>query len=264
MCDNSQKLIDDAQSASDPQFRAKFVDLPHYLDVWTRQVGGLSGKRILDFGCGHGETAAAIALTRAPGRVVGVDINDEHKNLLEELRVHLALDALPDTLTFERIEPGAMPSETGFDLIYSWSVFEHIDQMLFDEVVQKLRNTLADPGFLFVQIAPLFYSAEGSHFARYGMAEWEHLTLQVDEMRRRLYSAPGISAETKRMDWSCFETLNKLTAEGMIEAVTRNGFELVQKQFMVEQEIEAPAKLLRIFHRDVLMTNQVVAFFKKS
>lgn len=57
----------------------KFHDLPFYLHHWMAEHGGLAGRRILDFGCGSGASAAGIALLGGAELVVGVDINPESR-----------------------------------------------------------------------------------------------------------------------------------------------------------------------------------------
>jgi len=257
-----RKLIEEANATSDSVFRSKFVHLPHYVSQWLKDFGGLDGKRIMDFGCGLGTTAASIALTRSPAAVLGVDINDEHKACLADLRRHVSVAELPPNLAFERVLPGEMPSEGNFDIIYSWSVFEHIDKALYDDVLRKLRDQLAGPGFLFVQIAPLYYSSEGSHLARYGLANWEHLTSQLNHVQKRVFSAEGISAEEKNCDWGCFMTLNKVTVDDVVSAVINNGFAL-ERLYMTKEEKLPPEELTRVFREEALTTNQMVALFRK-
>lgn len=252
-----------ARQSEDPNFRAKFVDLPHHLDVWLAGAGGLEGKRILDFGCGGGVTAAALALTRKPRLVLGTDINDEHKGCRAELERHLGVVELPSNLVFESVAPGSLPAMDGFDLIYSWSVFEHVDQSLFGELMRRLQDKLVADGHLFVQIAPLYFSSEGSHLMRFGLTNWEHLTLQLNRLRARVFGAEGADRAVKEAEWSCFETLNRMTVDGIVEGVVAAGFELTRLYKTVEEK-DLPAGLDRIYSAEVLKTNQMVALFRKT
>lgn len=34
----------DVEDISDPNFKAKFIDLPKYIEDWASEIGGLSGK----------------------------------------------------------------------------------------------------------------------------------------------------------------------------------------------------------------------------
>jgi hypothetical protein len=77
-------------------------------------------------------------------------------------RAHTGLAELPANIELHRVTPGFL-HDLGdrFDLVYSWSVFEHVDERLIAEVLRLIKSSLKPDGLLFVQIAPLFYSAEG-------------------------------------------------------------------------------------------------------
>src|SRR5688572_25303902 len=84
-------------------FRSKFLNLPYYIGLWAERVGGLAGKRVLDFGCGYGETALGVAVFHLPNEIIGVDINDESQLLRNIIPSELVKLEKPDTLLFYRI-----------------------------------------------------------------------------------------------------------------------------------------------------------------
>ncbi len=43
------ELLSRARASQDAEFKAKFFDIPYYLQLWTEPYGGLQGRRILDF-----------------------------------------------------------------------------------------------------------------------------------------------------------------------------------------------------------------------
>jgi cyclopropane fatty-acyl-phospholipid synthase-like methyltransferase len=139
------------------EFFQKFDDVTGIIQDWC---GPLHGKTVLDFGCGEGVQIAGIAKRCRPLRAIGVDINAEYKRLAQICAEH---GEAPAEIEFHTIKPGDRLSSrlTGIDLIYSWSVFEHIDQRILRDVVGDLRDTLSKDGRLFVQIAPLYFSPEG-------------------------------------------------------------------------------------------------------
>ena len=47
------------------------------------------------------------------------------------------------------IDHDVMPDEGDFDLIYSWSVFEHIKESNMDEIFKELKARLRKGGLLF-------------------------------------------------------------------------------------------------------------------
>ena len=102
---NATQLLERATACRDDVFRAKFVHLPGHIRQWTAPFGGLEGKRVLDFGCGSGTTACAIAATCDALFVDGVDINRENEMCAKDVRENLQLDDLPDNLTFRTLQP---------------------------------------------------------------------------------------------------------------------------------------------------------------
>src|ERR1700722_17173481 len=131
--------LDRAKLSHDKGFVARFYDIPGYLDTWTRVNGGLAGKRILDFGCGRGLSTSGIALAYRPSFIAGVDINSVHQDCLAKLSVELGIDTLPDNLSFEKIQPGQVCSHDKFEVVYAWSVFEHVNRSIFNSVIDAIR-----------------------------------------------------------------------------------------------------------------------------
>jgi SAM-dependent methyltransferase len=247
--------------ALDSAFRAKFTEVPQIIaDYWADAIGGLQGKRILDFGCGEGTIALGIAHTYGPALVVGADINREHEQCSANAVRYAALEELPANLHFEEISRGAISRHEAFDFIYSWSTFEHIDQSLMDDVIVGLRDKLRDRGHLLVQIAPLYYSPEGSHLWAIGFKQWEHLARQIDHIHTELYACLERSLADSL--WSMFTTLNKITAPKLIKDISEHGFELI-REYSSSASIAPPDDLLFAYTKDVLTTDQVVVLFRK-
>lgn len=117
----------------------RFVSLPNIISDWTCEYGGIRGRDILDFGCGEGTTAIGLALQHGPKRVVGVEIHPEMDRCEPLAREQLGLTALPANLHLRRVVPGSVhdPSDR-FDVIYSWSVFEHLERRLLGETFTLL------------------------------------------------------------------------------------------------------------------------------
>src|SRR6185437_15967942 len=53
----------------DPQFKARFVDVPAIIDDWVRPYASLKGAHVLDFGCGEGVSALGVGLGFGAARV---------------------------------------------------------------------------------------------------------------------------------------------------------------------------------------------------
>lgn len=259
---SAEELIARANACDDTTFRSKYVSIPGYLKQWTADVGGLKGKRLLDFGCGNGTTACAVAATCEPAAVDGVDINKEHQECASLMRLMLGAE-LPGTLSFRTLSPGEALEKAKYDVVYSWSVFEHIDRKLLGPIIANIRESLVPNGVLFVQVAPLYYSAEGAHLGRYGLHNWEHLSLQLNKLRGHVLEATHIPETARKADWGCYETLNKITAEELVAAIAERGFKLLRR-YETHNAQEPGDSLLRIYQRETLRTEQIVALFAAS
>jgi SAM-dependent methyltransferase len=247
-----------ADRISDEHYRACFIDVPPIVAGWLADHGGLSNRDILDFGCGFGIAALSIALREPTARVVGLDIMPDVTQCLQRASEQIGLQRLPSNLSLYQVTPGQPPASFGrFDIIYSWSTFEHIDQRLLPEIVSQLRQALKPGGKLFVQIAPLYYSSEGSHLLPWIPERWGHLSNQHDIYREKLQQA--VNHEKVAFDslWSMYSTLNRLTAEQLVRAVVSGGFSII-RQSCSREEHEIPQGLLDVYMEEALRTFQIV------
>lgn len=241
----------------DPHFRARFIDVPTIVCDWFAPYAPVEGAELLDFGCGEGIAALGIALGFRPKRVVGVDIMPDPERCLTVARKHLDIDALPAHLELHRVQPGHLHNDTDrFDLAYSWSVFEHVDQSLLDHSLALVRSALRPEGLFLAQIAPLYYSAEGSHLCHVLKEPWVHLRVQHNRLEDMLRRAVADAAEAEAL-WSTYCTLNRITHQELLARMRRSGFEGL-RTFTTTQELAPPPELLHAFHPDALLTNQIV------
>lgn len=265
----------------DPLYRAKFVNCPDIIEHWLSEAGGLAGKDVLEFGCGEGTMALGVALRKDPARVIGVEILDVHSQCLPIARRQIGLEALPDNLHLRQIEPGADLTQWGkLDVIYSWSVFEHVSQDLLDAAFASIRAALKPGGAFFLQISPLYYSPNGSHLEPWVLDPWAHLWMQEDLFRRRLWNAPetppkvrsewavyiptDAALEFERQAlWATYSTLNKITAPQLARLAVHAGFEIV-RDYRTQARDQPPAELLEIFSPDVLTTEQIVLLLRSK
>lgn len=250
-------------SITDAKYRQKFVDVVNIIADWMKPAGGLAGKHILDFGCGEATSAIGIALRHPDSRVIGIDIMDDVKLCTPLAAEQLLLQELPANLSLFQVAPGDLAgTEHGFDLIYSWSVFEHVNQGLLDPILRQLRATLRPGGKLFIQIAPLYYSMDGSHLMSRVPEPWGHLANQTSTYKAKLRATCASEAEFAEV-MSMFETLNRLTATQLHEAVTQAGF-TIEREFTTTQDQPIPANLLETYSEIVLRTNQIALLASKA
>ena len=241
----------------DEAVSTKYNELPEIIYSWVKDQITLDSANILDFGCGEGLTALGFASRFQSASVAGVDIMPDPNDCLDRARTHLGMTALPKNLTLNQIQPGEefLPSKK-FDLIYSWSVFEHVEQPLLLSIIKQLKGKLQRNGRLFIQIAPLYYSAEGSHLFHKIPIPWGHLSIQENIYLSKLMSACNSIQEFEVLR-SCYQTLNRMTIEELIGVIEDSGLRILRK-YTTSEAIEPPKQLLGAYKIDALKINQIV------
>jgi ubiquinone/menaquinone biosynthesis C-methylase UbiE len=130
-------------------------EVSHNKAKQVRLLGPRSGLRVLDAGCGRGETLLACA--RAGAEVAGVDYSEAAVELTRE-----ALTDFPDA----DVRVGditALPwADDTFDRVQFSDVIEHLDPPQTVPALRELRRVLRPGGFLLVHTAPNLL------FMRYG------------------------------------------------------------------------------------------------
>lgn len=121
-----------------------------------RHLGDLRGKRVLDLGCGYGETSAWLA-----GRGARVDAVDISPRMVEVARELCVRRGLADRVQFH-VAPGEqLPFTDGaFDAVFGHDVLHHLD---LDRGRDELRRVLA-PGGRGVFVEPLGHNPFINYF----------------------------------------------------------------------------------------------------
>jgi len=106
-----------------------------------RIVAGLDlrGRRVLDLGCGIGGASVALARDNSASFVVGADIDD---GVLQRAQALVNEAGLTDSVSLERIEPGALPYDKArFDVVYLNAVSCHLQNLVefFTDIKRVLR-----------------------------------------------------------------------------------------------------------------------------
>jgi SAM-dependent methyltransferase len=248
----------------DKHYEAKFLTLPAIINDWVKPYFSLDGCRILDFGCGDGATALGLAINYRPKEVLGIEVQDyELNNCLPRAKLNLGISSLPNNFELKKIKPGQSLVEFGkFDLIYAWSVFEHVDQEIILEALRSMKDALSSRGLIFIQIAPLFYSAFGSHLAGYIEEPWAHLKWQHSRLFDELRNAcPDIDKQLELSN--CYETLNKITADQLIKYLVNLKFDILREYRTDVEGVEPEECISNIFDIKILMNEQIVILAKK-
>ncbi len=245
-----------------PKFRSR---THHEHGVIARAVKpflSLANADILDFGCGSLPLAVASFAARYPAaRVVGSDVvPTQTAQLLTLWQTEVGLP-LPSNLTLLHNEPSSLPASMGdFDLIYSWSVFEHIPSQDIEACFAAVRERMKPNGVFHFQIGGLFFSHDGGHLS--SKQPWAHLLYSVDEIRRAI-EANGRTQGQQGREWRQHIELNRLTAPDFLRCAQRSGLRLHSHE-LIESPGDPPPELLSIYTREALKTNEVRAIFTRG
>jgi 2-polyprenyl-3-methyl-5-hydroxy-6-metoxy-1,4-benzoquinol methylase len=115
-----------------------------------RQFGDLTGKEVLDFGCGDGENATQLA--RLGAHVTGIDISPE---LIDLARQRAVLDGVEENTEFVAADIEDKPfSDNSFDFVLCSAVIHHV---VIERTVPLLYACLK-PGGRAIMAEPIVFS----------------------------------------------------------------------------------------------------------
>jgi len=191
----------------------------------------------IDFGCDLGIKAYGYAQNLKFKRVIGVDISTNFQNLPGVLERHAGDASLPPNLEFRLIRPGqSLAMLAPVDGFISWSVFEHIQRAILEQVTRDLFLTLRPGGIGYVQVNPLYYSRFGSHLGHIFKHPWQHLLDGEEGFERRIFAAVDLTERQKTGAWSLFQSLNQVRVSDFERCFAECGFEQVRLILARSQE----------------------------
>jgi SAM-dependent methyltransferase len=121
----------------------------------------LSGKSVVDFGCGEGAAAIELALAGCT-RVTGLDIIEQRLMIARERAAQLGVS---DRVTFatELAQPA--------DVVLSMDAFEHFSDPA--AILTRISELLRPGGYALVSFGPTWYHPLGGHL--FSVFPWAHL-----------------------------------------------------------------------------------------
>lgn len=136
--------------------------IKHATDMQNRF--NLTGKTILDIGCGNGFMVKHIAEKYKPRHIFGID------RRLEPMQ--------RDCFSFKSGDARKLPfEENTFDIVYSISTFEHINGI--ERTLDEIKRVLKPYGKFYATFAPVWTSISGHHCYSY----WPAFSDECKEMR---------------------------------------------------------------------------------
>lgn len=175
----------------------------------------ISGRSVLDYGCGVGATPIWLA-EHGAARAVGVDIQS-----VDYPRSRLARDypQLRERVAFRQVEAGYDVGEERFALVISKDTFEHVDDP--DSYVAAMKAYLEPGGEIAIGFGPLWKSPWGGHIDFMTTLPWAHLVFPEDvilnERRRfRPNESPSRFEEVRG-------GLNRMTLARFLGTMERSG-----------------------------------------
>lgn len=184
----------------------------------------LRGKIVIDFGCGDGNDAIALAQNGAL-RVIGIDIREP---LLQRASTKARRQGLEKICSF------CTHADEQADAIVCLDSFEHFSDPA--SVLTKMYELLNRNGAVFASFGPTWYHPLGGHL--FSVFPWAHLIFSEKALIRW-------RSDLRHDGATCFGEV-----EGGLNQMTIARFEkLVSESPFVLESLEAvPIRRLRLFH----------------
>lgn len=201
----------------------------------------LSGKSVLDFGCGHGEQSRALAATYGC-TVTGLDNNPR---VLEEAKCKAA----------ERVRFIGELDEQRYDVVISLNAMEHFRDPA--GVLDSMIGAVKSGGLLLITFGPPWYAPYGSHAHFFCTVPW--LNLLFPERAIMSVRARYRSDGAKRFE-ECEGGLNKMSIAKFERLIDRPGVELERRRYTAIKRLNVLTSIPLLRE---LMTNHVTVVIRK-
>src|SRR5450755_421996 len=210
----------------------------------------LEGQDVADVGCGDGIMALGLCHRVGPRQLVAFDIvPTDAETLLARSRTEGVGDTLPAELEFRQSSWRTTPApDASFDLVYSWSAFEHIADPI--GVLREIRRIIRPSGVFFLQLWPFYNSAKGSHLWDWFADDFHHLVTGYREIVEQMRGSDVHSTEWTDYMTREFEHLNRITLEELQRAILVAGFDVRRLELLTSPTVLTP-ELARYSWADV-------------
>lgn len=204
------------------------TDLPDYLDgrrlveFATRgRPEGLAGANVAHIGSGEGGVSVALLESGAHVTAFDEEPTDAETVLVAAKEAGIDLGTSPAYECLP-IHAGGLPTTAAFDLVLVTNVVRLRNPVrLFGEI----RRVAGRDGSLVVDAHPLFHSAHGGMLPPVAIAPFEHLVMTASALAEQVRSRIDNPAYAEAL-LDRFGRLNRLTLEGLQQAVIAAGFRI--------------------------------------
>ena len=219
-----------------------------------RQKFDLTGKKVLDFGCGMGGMSLWYA-KHWDCEVHGLDIDHHHVRIANDLKVKHGVK----NVRFEVRNVLDGPLGEKYDLVFLNDVAEHIQLPILEQIFVELRKHLAEGGGIFVSYPP-WKSPYASHVQHVVGIPWcqflpQGMLLKMIEKNNR----PIVGVEESDL-LQAYHGLNHLTHKKLLQAIAKSGLRPVyRKSHSIVNRLPGLGGVnLRFFPLDYLITKEFV------
>lgn len=239
----------------------------------VKNMFDLTGKRVLDFGCGMGGMSLWYA-TNWDCRVYGLDIDEHHITIANALKEKHQVD----NIVFDQrnVLDDPLRPEERFDVVFLNDVAEHIPYPVLHSIFRSLENGLHPGGQVFVTY-PSWHGPYASHVTHVVKIPWcQFLPQRYLKSLIKKHNLPIVGKLESDL-LQAYDGLNHLTHQRLMATLEGTGFYptyrrsqnvlnklpglknrninffpfhfLVTKEFLLLEKREADAKAVQMVER---------------
>ncbi|HJQ41480.1 MAG TPA: class I SAM-dependent methyltransferase [Jatrophihabitantaceae bacterium] len=192
----------------------------------------LEAKRVADIGCGDdGFIDLGLAVRGKPKVLVGFDLTPPDIDTLAREAAAHGIATLPPDLRFARSEELSIPADdASFDIVVSWSAFEHISDPV--AILREIRRVLTPDGVVFIQVWPFFATAHGPHLQDWFPDGFAHYLHAEEDMFRIVREHPNQGQAARMLEE--YRRLNRISADELHAALRVAGFRTAKLALLSE------------------------------
>lgn len=185
-----------------------------FIEKWT----GLTGKTVLDIGCGYG-ALSSILLERG-AHVTGIEVDKKKlevaQKLLRKYNNGSQIEVKEEIIPFP---------DQSFDVVFIFDVIEHIKRP--EITIKEVQRVLKVGGFVYVEFTP-YYSISGHHL--YDYSKLPIHVLSEEKIKQMIFSKKIESFYEPDYYWDLYKSLNKLRISTFQEHMAP--FKTLKQRFM--------------------------------